>query len=141
MKTPLSFLFAALASVCVSAAGTEDLCIAALRRALSSSAEWTMERSFAGSVRPLVSSGTVDCFAKSGIVWRVSRPFVSSVSMTADSMVFEDEDGLRVKSLREMSHYEAIRERTDAFSGGDAKAFDGFSSSMRGARRTASAGR
>jgi len=116
----------AFAALYVVAATPEDACAAALRRALASSASWTMERRLEGSVRPLVSSGTVECIAKSGIVWRVERPFPSSVEMTADRMVFEDEDGRRVKSLDDMPHYGAIRERTDAFAGGDSKAFEGL---------------
>ena len=126
MRVALSFAFAAFAVFCVSAATPEDACAAALRRALASGASWTMERRLEGSGRPLVSSGTVECFANSGIVWRVERPFQSSVEMTADRMVFEDEDGRRVKTLGDMPHYEAIRERTDAFAGGDAKAFEGL---------------
>ena len=126
MKMRLAILLALSTFAAVFAAGPEDACIAALRRALGSSAKWTMERRLEGSVRPLVSSGTVDCFAQSGIVWRVERPFPSSVEMTADSMAFEDEDGRREKPLKEMPHYAAIREKTDAFAAGDVHAFDGL---------------
>ena len=114
------------AAAAFAAAAPEDTCAAALRRALGSSASWTMERRLPGSSRPLVSSGTVDCFAGSGIVWRVVRPFPSTVEMTADSMVFEDEDGRRARQLKDMPHYAAVRERTDAFAGGDMKSFDGL---------------
>ena len=126
MRAALSFALASFAALCASATTPEDACAAALRRALGSSASWTMERRLEGSVRPLVSSGTVECFANSGIVWRVERPFPSSVEMTADRMVFEDEDGRRVKTLGDMPHYGAIRERTDAFANGEAKAFEGL---------------
>ena len=126
MRVALSLALATFSALCASATTPEDACAAALRRALGSSASWTMERRLEGSVRPLVSSGTVECFANSGIVWRVERPFPSSVEMTAGSMVFEDEDGRREKTLGDMPHYEAIRERTDAFAGGDAKAFEGL---------------
>lgn len=126
MRASLASVSAALLAVCAFAAGPEDSCVAALRRALGSRAEWTMERRFEKSTRPLVSSGTVCCSAQSGIVWRVKRPFPSSVEMTADRMVFEDEDGRRVKMLKDMPYYGEIRERTDAFAAGDAKAFDGI---------------
>ena len=98
--------------------------VAALQKALGSSATWTMERKFPESVRTLVSTGTVDCVVGTGIQWRVLHPFPSSVEMTVDSMVFEDEDGRRVKKLADMPYYSAIREKADAFARGDTSAFD-----------------
>jgi len=98
---------------------------AALRKALDSSAEWTMERRLAGSDRVLNSSGRVDCRAGEGIVWKVTAPFESSVSMTTNAMIFVDEDGERVKPLSELPHYGDIRSATDAFAAGDKKAFAG----------------
>ena len=103
-----------------------DLAVPALQVALDSSADWRMVRMLEGSNRPLVSSGTVDCVAGEGIKWTVLSPFESSVSMTTDSMVFADEDGERVKPLKDMPHYAEIRRRTDAFASGDRKAFDGL---------------
>ena len=98
--------------------------VVALQKALGSSATWTMERKFPESVRTLVSTGTVDCVVGTGIQWRVLHPFPSSVEMTVDSMVFEDEDGRRVKKLADMPYYSAIREKADAFARGDTSAFD-----------------
>lgn len=117
-----SFLLSAQADVLSPLTPVES----AFRRALSSSANWTMERRIAADRPPLVSSGTVTCVAKSGIVWRVERPFASSVAMTTNAMVFTDEDGVRVKPLADLPHYADIREKTDAFVAGDAKAFDGL---------------
>ena len=93
--------------------------VVALQKALGSSATWTMERKFPESVRTLVSTGTVDCVVGTGIQWRVLHPFPSSVEMTVDSMVFEDEDGRRVKKLADMPYYSAIREKADDFARGD----------------------
>jgi len=108
-------------SLCLAAAWTT-----ALQRALDGAATWTMERRLAGGTRTLVSSGTVDCMTKSGIVWHVLEPFPSSVAMTREAMVFTDEEGVRTKPLAELPHYADIRERTDAFAAGDAHAFDGL---------------
>lgn len=99
--------------------------LTALQQALGSSAEWEMSRTLPGSTRALVSSGTVDCQVGSGIVWTVTRPFPSSVTMSPDAMVFVDEDGRREKKLDELPHYADIRKATDAFAAGDARAFDG----------------
>lgn len=98
---------------------------AAIRLALASDAEWTMERRLPGSERVLRSSGSVSCRPGTGIVWRTSSPFESSVTMTAGSMVFADEEGVRTKELGELPHYAEIRRMTDAFVAGDPKAFDG----------------
>lgn len=103
-----------------------DAAIPAMRSALDSSASWRMERELAGATRPLVSTGVVECVAGEGIKWTVLHPFPSSVSMTADSMVFSDEDGERVKLLKDLPHYAEIKKRTDAFAAGDASAFDGL---------------
>lgn len=103
-----------------------DACATALRRALDGRAAWTMERRIGKDGRALVSSGTVTCVAGSGIVWRVTAPFESSVAMTTNAMVFTDEEGVRTKPLAELPHYADIRAKTDAFVAGDAKAFDGL---------------
>lgn len=103
-----------------------DAAIPALRSALGSSADWRMERELAGASRTLVSTGVVECVAGEGIKWVVLHPFPSSVAMTADSMVFSDEDGERVKPLKDMPNYAEIKKRTDAFAAGDANAFDGL---------------
>lgn len=103
-----------------------DAAIPAMRSALGSSASWRMERELAGSSRPLVSTGVVECVAGEGIKWTVLDPFPSSVSMTPESMVFSDEDGERVKPLKDMPHYAEIKKRTDAFAAGDSSAFDGL---------------
>jgi len=103
-----------------------DVCTEALRKSLNGRAAWTMERTFAKGGRTLVSSGTVVCVAQSGIVWRVTAPFESSVAMTTNAMVFADEEGTRVKPLSELPHYGEIRAKTDAFAAGDAKAFEGL---------------
>jgi len=103
-----------------------DVAVPALRTALDSSADWRMERQLAGASRPLVSTGVVDCVAGQGIRWTVLHPFESSVSMTTNAMVFADEDGELVKPLADMPHYAEIQKRTDAFSAGDARAFDGL---------------
>ncbi|MBR2838578.1 MAG: hypothetical protein IKE55_07340 [Kiritimatiellae bacterium] len=99
--------------------------VASLQKALDSSAAWTMERRLPGSGRTLVSSGEVRCSAGKGITWQTLRPFVSSVAMTHDAMVFTDEDGRRVKPLSELPHYADIRRATDAFAAGRTNAFDG----------------
>ena len=113
-------------AIFAAAAVALDAAIPALQTALASSADWRMERSLSGSTRPLVSTGVVECVAGEGIKWTVLHPFPSSVSMTPDSMVFSDEDGERVKPLKDMPHYAEIRKRTDAFAAGDISAFDGF---------------
>ncbi len=100
--------------------------VMALRMALGSDADWTMERQLKGSDRMLVSSGTVHCAMGTGIVWKTTFPFESSVTMTTNSMVFVDEDGTRVKPLSDLPYYAEIRERTDAFAAGNEKAFEGI---------------
>ena len=107
-------------------APVSDACQSALRRALNGRAAWTMERTLGPGGRVLRSSGTVECVMQSGIVWRVTAPFVSSVAMTTEAMVFEDDEGTRVKPLSELPYYAEIRKKTDAFAAGDAKAFDGL---------------
>lgn len=116
----------AFASAIVShaASNVDSQCVTALQKALCSSATWTMERRFSESVRALVSTGTVDCVVGTGIQWRVLHPFPSSVEMTVDSMIFEDEDGRCVKKLADMPYYSVIREKSDAFARGDTSAFD-----------------
>ena len=99
--------------------------VSALRTALNSSANWTMERRLEGSSRALVSSGTVRCRMGEGIVWETREPFASSVTMTTNSMVFVDEDGRREKALGDLPHYAEIRAATDAFAAGNTNAFDG----------------
>ncbi|MBO7721509.1 MAG: hypothetical protein J6T01_03790 [Kiritimatiellae bacterium] len=99
--------------------------VAAMQKALDSSADWTMERRLPGSSRALVSSGEVHCTAGGGIFWQVLKPFVSSVAMTTNAMVFTDEDGRRVKPLAELPHYDDIRRATDRFAVGETNAFDG----------------
>ena len=99
--------------------------VAALQRSLDASADWTMERRLPGSFHALISSGEVHCRAGEGITWQVLKPFVSSVVMTTNAMIFTDEDGRRVKPLAELSHYADIREATDAFAAGRTNAFDG----------------
>lgn len=103
-----------------------DIAVPALRQALDSSADWRMERELSGSGRTLVSTGTVECVAGKGIKWTVLHPFPSSVEMTAETMIFADEDGTHEKSLEEMPHYAEIRARTDSFAAGDEKAFEGL---------------
>ena len=99
--------------------------VASLQKALDSSAAWTMERRLSGSGRTLVSSGEVHCAAGKGITWQTLLPFVSSVAMTQNAMIFTDEDGRRVKPLSELPHYADIRRATDAFAAGHTNAFDG----------------
>lgn len=121
--------FASLAfALCLAGAQARpsDVCITALRRALDGRAAWTMERTLGKGGRTLVSSGTVECVAKSGIVWRVTAPFESSVAMTTNAMVFADEEGMRVKPLSELPHYAEIRAKTDAFAAGETRAFEGI---------------
>lgn len=99
--------------------------VLSLQKALDSCADWTMERTLAGSGRTLVSAGDVRCKAGESIVWTVKSPFESSVAMTTNAMVFVDEDGRREKSLDDLPHYEDIRRATDAFAAGNTNAFDG----------------
>lgn len=103
-----------------------DLAVAAMRRALCSRAAWTMERRLHGAARTLVSTGIVDCLAGRSISWRAIHPFASSVEMTADAMLFSDDDGVRVKPLDEMPGYAEMRSRTDDFARGDGHALDGL---------------
>ena len=100
-----------------------DAAIAAVRRALQSSAAWRMERTFKDSRRPLKSSGTVACVAGEGITWKTLAPFESTVVMGVDFMSFEDEDGRRVKKLSDMPHYDDIRKAVDSLVAGDASLF------------------
>lgn len=125
MKLAVTSLALAVAA-CAAAADVPEACAAALRRSLDGRAAWTMERRIGADGRTLVSFGTVACVVNSGIVWRVTAPFESSVAMTTNAMVFADEEGVRVKPLAELPHYADIREKTDAFAAGDAKAFDGL---------------
>ncbi len=120
------FIGAVFACGCALAVEIPDLCVCALRRALDSRAAWTMERRFAGSVRTLSTTGTVECAVGRSIEWKVLHPFVSSVSMTTNAMVFVDEDGERVKDLDDLPYYREIRKRTDSFAQGNVKAFDGL---------------
>lgn len=120
------FIGAVFACGCALAVEIPDLCVRALRRALDSRAAWTMERRFAGSVRTLSTTGTVECVIGNRIEWKVLHPFVSSVSMTTNAMVFLDEDGERVKNLDDLPYYREIRKRTDSFARGNADAFDGL---------------
>ena len=78
------------------------------------------------SSRVFVSTGTVSCAVGEGIAWRVLHPFLSSVVMTTNSMVFTDEEGSRVRPLDNLPHYGEIQKRTDAFARGDASAFEGL---------------
>ncbi len=111
-----------------------------MRRALSSSATWRMERTVPGTDRVFKSSGDVACDlgGGGGIVWRTLAPFASTVSMRKDAMVFEDEDGRREKPAGDMPHYEDIRKATDAFAAGDdgafARVFDTSASALPGGR-------
>jgi hypothetical protein len=98
-------------------------CLKALQRALSSSAEWTMQRSIADTGRVFVSTGVVDCVAGKGIDWKVLYPFESSVSMTTNKMIFCDEEGTRVKKLSELPHYARICSLADDFLSGKGDAF------------------
>lgn len=96
-----------------------------MRKALSSSAAWKMERRIPGTDRVFVSSGTVDCrVGGDGIEWRTLEPFRSLVAMRKGSMVFEDEDGRREKPSDDMPRYSDIRKATDAFVNGETAAFD-----------------
>lgn len=95
-----------------------------MRRALSSSADWMMERRLPKSEKALVSSGTVECrLGESGIEWRTLKPFRSLVAMRGGSMVFEDEDGRRERPASDMPRYGDIRKATDAFAAGKTDAF------------------
>ncbi len=120
----LLFVFSLFSSG--SDASVSDTCQSALRRALTGRAAWTMERTLGPGGRVLRSSGTVECVMQSGIVWRVAAPFASSVAMTTEAMIFEDDEETRVKPLSELPYYAEIRKKTDAFAAGDAKAFDGL---------------
>lgn len=115
-------------AVCFTALSAEipAPCAGALRRALDSSADWTMARRFAGSGRVLATTGVVECVAGEGIAWKVLHPFASSVTMTTNSMIFADEDGERVKPLEKLPYYGEIRARTDAFARGETDAFEGL---------------
>ena len=99
--------------------------LSALQKAMDSDAEWTMARQLPGSSRALESSGTVSCRTGKGIIWAVREPFESSVEMTANAMIFTDEDGRREKTLGKLPHYADIRKATDAFVAGNTNAFDG----------------
>ena len=98
---------------------------AAFRTALGASADWRMERTLPGSGRTLRCEGSVECTPGTGIVWRTERPFETTVTMGVDRMIFQDEDGERVKPLSELPHYADLRKATDAFAAGDTNAFDG----------------
>lgn len=94
-----------------------------MRKALSSSAAWKMERRLPGSSKTLVSSGVVDCrLGETGIEWRTLAPFRSLVAMRGASMVFEDEDGRRERPAADMPRYADIRKATDDFAAGNADA-------------------
>ncbi len=101
-----------------------DAATSAFQRALRRSASWTMTRRLPSSQRLLVSSGDVTCAVGSGIVWRVTAPFASSVTMTTNAMVFVTDEGVRERPLSELPFYGEIRARTDAFAAGSREAFD-----------------
>lgn len=125
MKYIIFVIFSAF-FLLVNATEIPTSCVSALRRALSSSAEWTMKRQLADSKRVFVTTGVVDCIVGDRIDWKVLYPFSSSVSMTTNAMVFVDEDGERIKPLEKLPYYNEIRLRTDSFAKGDIKAFDGL---------------
>jgi len=105
--------------------GIRDIAEKAMRKALSSSAAWKMERTLPGTEKVFVSSGTVSCHVGAeGIEWRTLEPFSALVAMKKDAMVFEDEDGRREKSASDMPRYSDIRKATDAFAKGEKTAFD-----------------
>lgn len=128
MKRGILAIIATFAAVLVSFAAKElpVACHTALWRALDADAAWQMERTFPGSVRPLVSTGVVSCARFRGIVWDMRYPIQSTITMTTNAMVFADEEGMRIKDLADLPYYEEIRTRTDAFSRGDSGAFDGL---------------
>ena len=99
-------------------------CENAFRRALDADAAWRMERRIEGTDKTLVSTGIVSCAAKKGIVWDVRFPFRETVTMTTNSIVFADDESVRVKTLSELPHYESFRRLCDDFMDGDAESFD-----------------
>ena len=106
-------------------------CERAMRRAFNAKASWVMSRTVPGAVRPLVSTGVVSFAVKKGIRWEVRHPFVESVTMTTNEMIFADEDSRRVKPLSQLPHYTELQNACDSFFSGDSKAFDGiFDSSV-----------
>ncbi|MBO5643281.1 MAG: hypothetical protein J6S51_04680 [Kiritimatiellae bacterium] len=90
----------------------------ALRRALDSSATWTMEKTIEGTPIRISSSGIVKCFKGQGIFWQMQKPFVSGISMKGKEMRFFGEDGERVVPSSEMPHYEEITKAIDEFASG-----------------------
>lgn len=126
MKRLIAILAAVLFAASAFALTIPSSCESALRRALDADAAFRMERKLPDATRTLVSTGIVSCAANRGIVWDVRYPFASSVTMTTNAMIFVDEDeGRRVKPLKELPHYEDFRKETDRFLAGDPKAFDG----------------
>ena len=120
----LLLLAGLLASSVLFAQPPLDAAATAFQRALGRSASWTMTRRLPASRKPLVSSGDVTCAVGSGIVWRVTAPFASSVTMTTNAMVFASDEGVREKPLSDLPFYGEIRARTDAFAAGSRAAFD-----------------
>ena len=90
----------------------------AMRRALTSSASWTMTKTWSDSPIRISSSGTVSCVKGGGIFWRVDKPIASSVSMTAGEMVFRDMRGVRRIKDSDVPHYGEIKKAIDCFAAG-----------------------
>lgn len=87
----------------------------ALRRALESDASWTMEKTWENSPLKIKGEGSVSCVKGGGIVWRSVKPAVSSITMEAERMKFEDSRGTRIADASEMPHYREIRKAVDGF--------------------------
>ena len=122
----IALLFAAIASAAFAGAVViPSTCESALRRSMNGDAAWRMERTLAGSTKPLVSTGFVHTVAGEGIVWEVRWPFPSKVTMSTNSMTFVDDEGTRTRPLSEMPHYEDIRREANRFLAGNPEAFDG----------------
>lgn len=96
----------------------------ALRRALDSSASWTMIKTIEGTPIKITSSGIVKCFKGQGIFWQMQKPFMSGISMKSNEMRFFGDDGERVVPSSELPHYEEITKAIDEFASGKKGRFE-----------------
>lgn len=92
----------------------------AMRRAFTSSAAWTMTRTWTDSPIRMISSGTVSCSKGRGVLWRVEKPLSSSIDMRASEMIFSDMKGCRRVENSKLPHYEEITKAIDGFLDGGA---------------------
>lgn len=117
--SPLVAVFASLLTLSAFAQpGPRGMFENAMRRALDSSAAWTMTKTVTGTPLRLSAKGTVTCVKGDGIIWKMEQPLESTVQMEAGRMKFTDAQGERTVEAGDMPHYRSIRQAVDGFFAG-----------------------